>query len=57
MALRSVFPLSQFVSWNQEFVGTKAINFWQRDKLSFQNVDEFFEIRRLVYFSTGLVRI
>ena len=53
----SVFQLGRFFSANQQFVGTRANNLWQYGKHSFRKLNKLVEIRHLVYFNTGLVRI
>ena len=38
---QAVFTLSQFVSANQRFVGTRANNFWQNGNHSLRKFDKF----------------
>ena len=38
-----MFPLSRFFSANQQFVGTRADNFWQYGKHSFRKNLQIYE--------------
>ena len=50
------FPLRQFFSANQRFIGARANSFWQYSKQSFRKFYKLVKIRHLVYFNTGLVQ-